>query len=391
MDGDFADDFGSHTDHFPAAALGTGYALLGQALDQQTNRILSGQGQPININVQVNTDGEDEKGIAPVNALDFTTEQVPDSWDGFIGQAPMKRQLQVHIAAAQALGEALPHILLASGMPGVGKTTMARLIAKMLGVWMVEIVPPFNIWTLAETAQQLLDHDVLFIDEIHILCNTGKKGSEILLKALEEKTLFMPDGSVIPLNDITIIGATTDPDLLPTTILDRFEIQPYYQAYSQGELAWIALDFAERMDATQYVDDDMAVAFAQACRGTPRLLKAMVKAARNLGLAMGVPPIPDEVLEFLEVGTDGMTRKHVQYLTSMYTHNRREGRNGIEYVAGEATMRQSLRETAHGIQRLEWYLVEQGMLDKTPQGRRLTERGIRRAIEFIEAGKGAVA
>lgn len=388
MSGDF-DDFLQG-----AAAMGTAYALFEHGMDRQTQQLLNAQnqaqGQPININVQVNTGDEDVQGIEPVNAADYSTEQVPESWDDFIGQAPMKRQLQVHIAAAQNLGEALPHILLASGRAGVGKTTMARLIAKTMGVSMLEMVPPFNIWTLAEAAQRLLDHDVLFIDEIHILANNGKRGAELLLKALEDKTLFLPDGDVIPLNDITIIGATTDPDLLPETILDRFQIKPYFQGYTPGELGTIAIIFAHRMNALQYVDENLAVAFAHACRGTPRILKEMVLAARNLALAnLGLPPTPDQVLEFLEVTPDGMTRKHIHYLTSLFQYQRREGRNGVEYVAGQLTMMQMLHETKNGIGRIERHLVEQGLLDRTPQGRKLTPRGIQRAIGFIAEGKGA--
>lgn len=388
MDIDTAEGFGY--EHMDPLGAGAAYALYRHGQDQQTRQLVRALRQPAITHVDVHLTDEDPKGIAPVNALDFSTASMPESWDDYIGQEPLKRQLMVHIKAARALDAALPHILLASGRAGVGKTTMARLIAKTLGVSIIEMVPPFNIWTLSEAAQSLLDWDVLFIDEIHILANHGKRGAELLLKVLEDKTLYLPDGTVIPLNDITIVAATTDKDKLPETIIDRFKIKPYFQAYSLGELARIAVEFAFRHRSQDYVDDDMAVAFAEACRGTPRILEEMVLACRDLSLSQGAIPTPEQVLEFLEVEPDGLTRVHIHYLTALLQYFMRvNGRDEVEYIAGEAAMQQILRETKQGIGRIERHLVEQGLLDRTPRGRRLTARGIGRAREFIAAGKGA--
>jgi Holliday junction DNA helicase RuvB len=393
MDHDFTEFDADHGD-FNAMAAGAGYALYRHGQDRQTEQLINALQRPTvvpQINVNVHLSDEDPKGIPPVSALKHTTGLVLDSWDDYVGQEPLKRQLLVHINAAQALDEALPHILLASGRPGVGKTTMARLIAKTLDVDITEMVPPFNIWTLSQAAQELFHNDILFIDEIHILANHGKRGAEILLKVLEDKVLYLPDGQVIPLSDITIIGATTDKDMLPETILDRFKIKPYFQAYSIEELAMIAIDFAYRHHCLQYVDTPMAFAFARACRGTPRILEEMVLACQALTLSRGgTIPSAEQVLEFLETEPDGLTRTHVHYLTAMYQYFKRDdGKGRIEYIAGEATMQQILRETKQGIGRVERHLVEQGLLDRTPRGRRLTDRGILRAMEFIEAGKGA--
>ena len=388
MDGDIADDFGH--EHMSPFGMGAAYALYRHGQDQQTAQLLNAFQRPATtqVNVEVHLSDEDPKGIAPVNAREHSKAYVLTSWDDYIGQAPLKRQLMVHIGAARQRGRALPHVLLASGKAGVGKTAMARLIAQELGSWMIEMVPPFNIWTLSEAVQQLLDGDMLFIDEIHILANNGKRGAEILLKVLEDKTLYLPDGQVIELNDVTIIGATTDKDKLPQTILDRFKIKPYFQSYSPGDLARIAVNFAFRHDCYDVVDSDMAVAFAEACRGTPRILEEMVLACADLALANGATPDPAEVLEFLEVQPDGLTRMHIHYLTAMFQYFKRVNVRD-EYIAGEATMQQILHETKEGIGRLERYLVEQGLLDRTPRGRRLTPRGITRAKKFIAAGQGA--
>lgn len=407
MDWEAAEDFGhigvdGHFDgHFDEALMaGTAYALFRYGQDQQTEQLVAAMRQrrqqdptPVEVNVTVANDSdEDRPGQAPINALDLSREPIPESWDDYVGQEPLKRQMQIHIASAKARGERLPHTLLASGYPGVGKTMLARLLAKAMDVSIIELVPPFNIYTLVEAAEQLLDRDILFIDEIHGLANNGKKGAEILLKVLEDGVAYTPDGQTHILNDITIVGATTDRDMLPEPVLDRFKVKPYFQAYQLDELAEIAVRFSFRHNADQYVSAELAVDMAEACRGTPRVLEEMVLAARDLAVATGVPEVSaTELLDFLEITPDGLSRMHVHYLTALRQYFARYNRaeDQVEYVVGEAAMQQLLRETKQGIGRLERFLIERGLLDRTPRGRRLTERGIARAEQFIRAGKGA--
>jgi len=323
---------------------------------------------------------------------------MPGDWDEYIGQDPLKRRLMITMAAAQADGRRFPHTLFASGYPGVGKTTAARLVAATMDVPIIELVPPFNVYTLVEAAMKLPDHGILFIDEIHKLADSGKRGSEILLKVLEEGVAFTPDGQIHQLPDITVIGATTDRDKLPEPVLDRFKVKPYFQAYSDEELARIAIQFAFRHKAQEHVDPMMAAHIAMACRGTPRVIEEMIEAARDLSRAMTrmgkhtqpVNATPYEVLEYLEVEPDGLTRTHIHYLTALYKYYGRATKDGgIEYVAGQATMLNILRETTQGIQRIERFLVERGLINQTPRGRALTEAGIERAMEFVSEGKGA--
>lgn len=384
---DFDDDFGA----FDA---GTAYAFMRHGQDRQADRLINGLrntafGGVEETEVHVHIHNEEE-AIRPVNALDFSTVDMPEDWDDYIGQDPMKQQLSVYMNAAKVRGQALPHILLASGYPGVGKTTMARLIAKTMGVQIYEIVPPFNVATLVAAAQQLGDRDILFIDEIHKLADGGKRGAEILLKVLEDKVAFMPDGTSVQLADITIIGATTDRDKLPEPVIDRFKIKPYFQAYSWPELARIAVSFAYRHRAGNIIDDELAVDIAAACRSTPRIIEEMVMAADAMSETFGRPPTAPELLEFLEVEPDGLTRTHIHYLTAMRQYFPRMTKDEtIEYIVGEAAIQQILRETKPGLQRLEGFLLERGLIDRTPRGRRLTDLGIERAEEFIAAGKGA--
>ena len=292
---------GLEDDGFGPLEAGAAYALFRHGQDRQTAQLLRGLGgrggDESEIHVHVHQEDPEEKA-QPVNALDFSTVHMPQEWDEFFGQEPMKKQLAIYIKSAQARNAPLPHVLLASGSPGVGKTAMARLIAKTMGVNIYELVPPFNIHTLVAAARKLGDGDVLFIDEVHKLADSGKRGAEILLKVLEEGVAFMPDGSVIPLADITVIGATTDRDKLPEPVIDRFKIKPYYQPYSWGELGAICIEFAWRHNALDVIDDELAVKIAAASRGTPRIIEEMVMAARDMALAFGAPPTADALLAF---------------------------------------------------------------------------------------------
>ncbi|NUS02074.1 MAG: AAA family ATPase [Nonomuraea sp.] len=386
---DDLDDLPDH--HFPAMALGTGYALYRHGQDAQAEQIINALSRQDSLpsEIHVHVSGEDERGVAPVNVLDFASVEMPSGLEDYIGQEPLKRQLMVYLNAAKAWDKRLPHMLLASGYPGVGKTTLARVMAVLTGVKIIELVPPFNVYTLVEAAQKLDDHDILFIDEIHKLADSGKRGSELLLKVLEEGVAFLPDGTAERLPDITIIGATTDRDKLPEPVVDRFKWKPYFQAYTEEELARIAIKFAYRHHVEGSVDDWLAANIAFACRGTPRIVEEMVEAAGALAITLGRNATPAELLEFLEVEPDGLTRTHIHYLTAMRQYFAREAKDGgVEYIVGEAAIKQILRETDQGIGRIERFLVERGLVDRTPRGRRLTDMGIDRAERFIAMGKG---
>lgn len=394
-------------------AAGAAYALYRHGQDAQTEELAAafaaGQqsappppvvdGPPIKIDLNLRfdpNDGDDYESAQVVNALDWASDvDMPASWDDYIGQEPLKLQMQVAVNSALARGDRLPHMLFASGMPGVGKTTIARLMAKQMGrdgkaVGMIELVPPFdNVFTFVKAAEQLLDGEILFIDEIHLLMQK-RNGAALLLKALEEGTVPLPNGEIVVLNKITVLAATTDSGVLPQTVLDRFRKKPHFQAYSMPELGRITVKFAAKHDCLHIVDNQLALAIAKASRGTPRIIETMVLEARDLAITLGAPPSTAQLLSYLEVEPDGMTRTHVHYLTAMRQYFRRTSKEGdVEYIVGEAAMLNILRETKQGLGQVERFLIERGMIDRTPRGRRLTPRGIARAEEFIAAGKGS--
>lgn len=371
-----------------ALAVGVGYGLYRHGQDRQTAEIINALRDDA-LSTGIPEDEDLSEATPAANALDYVKERLPTSWDDYIGQEPLKRLLMIIIASCMKRGVRLPHILLASGMPGVGKTTVARLLAAIVDKPFIELVPPFKLTHLVAAIQRMEDGAVVFIDEIHKLSDTGGKGSEILLKVLEMGVAPI-DGQMIRLPDVTYIGATTEPDKLLETVVDRFKIQPYFQAYSRADLAEIATLYSWKITSdADWLPDDLTLAIADACRQTPRIVEKMVDAVRDLETALEVMPTRAELLEYMEYEPDGLTRVHIAYLTAMYQYYGRVLKdNSVEYVAGENTMMGILRETKQGLGRLERFLVERGLVNRTTRGRCLTERGITRAQEFVDAGKG---
>lgn len=291
-------------------------------------------------------------------------------WDRFIGQDRLKSQLQVHMDSAKKRGVPLQHVLLASGWPGVGKTELSKAIAQRLDVDMTMMVPPLSKATLIEATRDIAESGgVLFIDEIHKIADGGVKNAEILLHLLEEGIIY--DGMIQHNRyNITVIGATTDRDKLPETIVDRFPIKPEFDPYSIEELALISARF-EGLNGIE-LPFETTLGIAKASRGTPRFVRELVESARDIYIARGEYPTIDELLEFKQLEPNGIGIQHKRYLQLMVEKfSKPDGTS----IAGAETLRVMLRETPNGLMRIERFLVEQGLLDYTPRGRMLTARG----------------
>ena len=312
--------------------------------------------------------------------------QYVNTWDDYIGQASVKRQLEVYIEDSLMRMTPLPHTLLASHLPGSGKTTLARLIALKMDTGITMLVPPFSTRTLYDTAMGMGDYGVLFIDEIHKLADNGPAAAENLLHMMEERVLHI-DGRVHQLADFTIIGATTDPDRLPEAVIDRFPIKPHFQTYSDDEMLLIAHNFATYFD-TQ-LSDETLTAIALASRATPRVVRELVYAGRALMNATGTCT-PTELLAFKDIEPDGTGHQHRAYLLALYRSFGHDlivnGHLNTEYSAGEASLMTLLRENKTGLARLERFLIERKLIDRTPRGRRLTLQGVKRAQELAARG-----
>lgn len=375
-----------------AADVGTMFGIGAYFLDRQTDQIV-----------------EALEGLRPppppppppppvtINAASDLDEHL--TWDEFIGQENLKHQLRVHIESAKTRGVALEHTLLASGRPGVGKTTMARIIAQEMGGGFFMLVPPFHREALYAAVLELKEHDILFIDEIHKLADHGKAQAENLLHIMEDRALYLPEGKWY-LNDITIIGATTDADKLPETIIDRFTIKPHYEEYSRNDLVHICARF-EREHGLHF-PFELRLAIANASRRTPRVIRELVIAVRDMTVKKlsdagaldkhpldivrehrDLFPTPAQLLEFKSMTPEGLTPTHREYITGIYRAFGRTTKEGERiYVAGEMSLVTMMRMPKQGLARVERELIEAGLIDRTPQGRKLTPRGIKMAREW---------
>jgi holliday junction DNA helicase RuvB len=291
----------------------------------------------------------------------------------FVGQAQACDNLQVFIAAAKARGEALDHVLF-SGPPGLGKTTLAQIVARELGVNFRSTAGPVlaKAGDLAAILTNLEPRDVLFIDEIHRL---NPAVEEILYPAMEDFELDLVIGEgpsarsvKITLAPFTLVGATTRSGLITTPLRDRFGIPVRLNFYSAAELLAIVERGARVFDLD--LTQDGAAEIAGRARGTPRIAGRLLKRVRDFAAVAGQTridaKIADAALTRLEVdarGLDSFDRRYLKLIAEAFGG----GPVGIETIAaalGEA--RDAIEET------IEPFLLQQGFVQRSPRGRILT-------------------
>ncbi|PWV95494.1 Holliday junction DNA helicase subunit RuvB [Hoeflea marina] len=306
---------------------------------------------------------------------DVDTTLRPQSLDEFTGQAEARANLKVFIEAAKNRGEALDHVLFV-GPPGLGKTTLAQIMAKELGVNFRSTSGPViaKAGDLAALLTNLEDRDVLFIDEIHRLSPAVE---EILYPAMEDFQLDLIIGEgpaarsvKIDLSRFTLVAATTRLGLLTNPLRDRFGIPVRLQFYSVEELELIVRRGARIMGLG--MTDEGAVEIARRSRGTPRIAGRLLRRVRDfaeVARAEAVTKIiADEALTRLSVDSIGLDQLDRRYLT-MIAGNFGGGPVGIETIAaGLSEPRDAIEDI------IEPYLIQQGFLQRTPRGRVLTAR-----------------
>lgn len=302
----------------------------------------------------------------------------PQSLDEFIGQEQARANLKVFIQAAKARGDALDHVLFA-GPPGLGKTTLAQIMARELGVGFRATSGPVisKAGDLAALLTNLEDRDVLFIDEIHRL---NPAVEEILYPAMEDFQLDLIIGegpaarSVrIDLAKFTLVGATTRAGLLTTPLRDRFGIPVRLNFYTVEELERVVARGARVLGAQ--VSSDGAREIARRARGTPRIAGRLMRRVRDFAAVAGTPvidaQIADIALRALEVDCEGLDALDHRYL-SCIAKNYDGGPVGIETIAA------ALSEPRDALEEIvEPYLLQQGFVGRTPRGRVLTLRAYR--------------
>ena len=313
--------------------------------------------------------------LTPERREDDTAEVSlrPQRLSEFIGQPQARANLSVFIEAARGRKEALDHVLLV-GPPGLGKTTMAQIVARELGVNFRATSGPViaKAGDLAALLTNLEERDVLFIDEIHRL---NPAIEEILYPAMEDYQLdlIIGDGPAarsvkIDLAKFTLVGATTRSGLLTTPLRERFGIPIRLVFYSPEELETIVTRAARVLGIG--MSPEGAREIARRARGTPRIAGRLLKRVRDFASVDGVETIDakaaDRALIELEVDAGGLDAMDRRYLT-VIAMNYGGGPVGVETIAA------ALSEPRDAIEEIiEPYLVQQGFLQRTPRGRMLT-------------------
>ncbi len=302
----------------------------------------------------------------------------PQRLSEFVGQERARANLQIFIDAARQRGEALDHVLFV-GPPGLGKTTLAQIVARELEVNFRATSGPViaKAGDLAALLTNLESGDVLFIDEIHRL---NPAVEEILYPALEDYQLDLIIGegpaarSVrIDLAKFTLVGATTRLGLLTTPLRDRFGIPVRLDFYTEAELELIVRRGARILGAP--VSDDGASEIARRARGTPRVAGRLLRRVRDFATVAGAEEIDrtlaDRALVALEVDERGLDSLDRRYLV-MIAENFGGGPVGIETISA------ALSEPRDAIEDIvEPFLIQTGLVQRTPRGRLLTPHAFR--------------
>ncbi|MEO8723215.1 MAG: Holliday junction branch migration DNA helicase RuvB [Sphingobium sp.] len=319
----------------------------------------------------------EERLITPARrAEDVDAALRPKTLDEFIGQKAARENLRIFIEAARGRGEALDHVLF-FGPPGLGKTTLAQIVAKEMGVGFRATSGPViaKSGDLAALLTNLDEGDVLFIDEIHRL---NPAVEEILYPAMEDRALDLMIGegpsarSVrIDLPKFTLVGATTRQGLLTTPLRDRFGIPVRLQFYSVEELEQVVTRAARLLDMA--MTRDGATEVARRARGTPRIAGRLLRRVRDFAYVAGArqvdAPTADAALNRLEVdalGLDAMDRRYLMMIADIY----KGGPVGVETLAaGLSEPRDTVEEV------IEPYLIQLGLIARTARGRCLNAMG----------------
>jgi holliday junction DNA helicase RuvB len=320
----------------------------------------------------IRTPGVDRIQAAPAYAADEELDRSlrPRRLTDFVGQRAVKDQLAVFIEAARARGEALDHVLLA-GPPGLGKTSLAQIVAHELEAPFIQTAGPAleRKGDVASFLTALEPRSVFFVDEIHRL---PRALEETFYPAMEDRKLPITVGQgagarvvTLDLPDFTLIGATTRAGLLTTPLRDRFGVTHRLDLYDEIDLAEIVIRSAGILEVA--IDDAGARAIARRSRGTPRVANRLLKRVRDFAEVRHAGAIDEQIateaLDLLEVDEAGLDRLDREILHTV-CEKFEGGPVGLSTLAAAVSEEQDTIEDVY-----EPYLLQRGFLKRTPRGR----------------------
>lgn len=330
-------------------------------------------------------------GVGPTIKRDWEIVDgpYPKTFGDYIGQSKARAMILAAIASALTRQAPMDHTLIASGHPGIGKTTLARLTAYKLGVGFMELGGAVTDKDAARALKGMQDGDVLFLDEIHRLVHRGKSNAEWLLTLLQDGSIQTPTGS-IQAPAITVIAATTDAQKLPSTILDRFMVKPILEPYSTPEATLIARTTAHRMgfgsdQLPMPTGEDWLRQVADASNNNPRLMGGLLTTIRDIAYSTELGNLDGNegydiqlALEWNDLTPDGLTRTAQDYMCALWSHGG---------TAGISTIKATLNEEQLG--HTERLLIQKGYITVATRGRTLTDYGMERARGLVETAVAA--
>lgn len=281
-----------------------------------------------------------------------------EDFSEFIGQKRMIATLKIYIQAAMSESKPLDPVLLA-GLPGMGKTTLASLVATAMNVELLTLIMPVSDKTLQSAVTSHVG--VLLLDEIHA---AGKRTQESLQPLLEFGYMQSKSGYKITAHGITIIGATTEPQNVIKPLYDRFKIKPNFEHYSDEDMGKIVQGMARKAELD--ISSEDAILLGRATSGVPRNASRLVIAGRALQIAAGEPPTAAQILQFCDVDPDGFDRQHYTYMETLAKFG---GTKGLKPIATAMRLDEAV------VLDLEAALFAKDLIQYGTTGRELTSNG----------------